>query len=159
MAIDLFLAIEDIIGESTDRDHPGEIEVLAYSLGFSNTGDAVQPGAGRARAQRQNLSVTVYHSKASLPLFLAVATGRMLPEATLTARRAGATPFEFLTIKLEQVLVTSDSIGVSGGEDRPTENYSFDYARITFTYVERSPSGVLLPPINAGFDFATNTPI
>ena len=160
MAIDMFIKIGNIDGESTDPAHPGEIDVLAYSLGFSNSGDVRSPaGNGVGKASAQDLSITVYNSKASLQLFTAVATGKVFKEATLTLRRAGATPIEFLKIRLENVLISSDSTGGSGGEDRPTENYSLNYARIIFAYTGQDPTGVELPAIKAGFDFALNKKI
>ena len=80
-------------------------------------------------------------------------TGKIFAAATLTVRRAGANPIEFLKIRMEEVLVTSDSSGGSGGEDRLTENYSLNYARIIFTYTGQDASGAPLQPIKAGFDF------
>ena len=37
MAFDAFLKIEGIDGESADKTHPGEIEVVSFSWGVSNT--------------------------------------------------------------------------------------------------------------------------
>jgi type VI secretion system secreted protein Hcp len=160
MAVDMFLKIGGIDGESVDAAHPGEIEVLAYSLGFTNSGDVrTGGGAGSGKASAQDLSFTTFTSKASLPLFTAVVTGKIFANAVLTLRKAGATPLEFLKIRLENVLVTSDSSGGSGGEDRPTENYSLNYGRIIFTYTGQDPTGAALPSIKAGFDFITNTKI
>lgn len=154
MAIDMFMKIGQIEGESRDAAHAGEMDVLAYSLGFSNSGTThVGGGAGAGKANAQDLSFTTYVSKASLPLFTAVCTGKIFPAATLTLRRAGANPIEFLKIRMEDVLVSSDSSGGSGGEDRLTENYSLNYARIIFTYTGQDASGVPLQPIKAGFDF------
>ena len=156
----MFMKIGQIEGESKDAAHPGEMDVLAYSLGFSNSGTThVGTGAGTGKANAQDLSVTTYVSKASLPLVTAVCIGKIFPAATLTIRKAGANPIEFLKIRMEEVLVTSDSSGGSGGEDRLTENYSLNYARIIFTYTGQDPSGVALPPIKAGFDFVNNVKI
>ena len=162
MAIDMFLKVGGIDGESIDAAHVGEIDVLAYSLGFSNSGDVragTGGGAGAGKASANDLAVSVYFSKASLPLFSAVVTGKIFANATLTLRKGGANPFEFLKIRLENVLVNSDSMGGSGGEDRLTENYTLNYARIIFTYTGQDPTGAALPPIRAGFDFSTNTKI
>lgn len=160
MAIDMFLKIGTIKGESVDAAHPGEIEVLAYSLGFSNSGDLRSAGGvGVGKANAQDLSLTVYNSKASLPLFTAVVTGMTIPTAVLTLRRAGATPIEFLKIRLDNVLVTSDSMGGSGGEDRLTENYTLNYSKITFTYTGQDATGKALTPIKAGFDFVLNAKV
>ena len=40
MAFDAFLKIEGIEGESTDKTHPGEIEIESFSWGVANTGTA-----------------------------------------------------------------------------------------------------------------------
>jgi type VI secretion system secreted protein Hcp len=161
MAIEMFLKIGTIKGESVDAGHPGEIDVLAYSLGFSNSGDLRTPGGtGAGKANAQDLSLTVYNSKASLPLFTALVTGTTIPTALLTLRRPGATPIAFMKIKLDNVLVSSDSMGGSSGEDRPTENYTLNYSKITFTYTGQDAStGKPLTPISAGFDFLTQTKV
>ena len=156
----MFMKIGQIEGESKDAAHAGEMDVLAYSLGFSNSGTTHSgTGAGTGKVNAQDLSFTTYVSKASLPLFTAVCNGKIFPAATLTVRRAGANPIEFLKIRMEDVLVTSDSSGGSGGEDRLTENYSLNYARIIFTYTGQDASGVPLQPIKAGFDFVNNVKI
>ena len=157
MPIDMFIKIDTIEGESNDERHAGEIDVLAYSLGFSNSGDSrMLGGAGGGKVNAQDLSIVVYHSKASLALFAAVASGEHIPAATLTVRRGGETPIDFLTITLENVLVTSDSMSCSAGEDRLTENYTLNYSKITFTYTGQDATGMALPPVAAGFDFAAN---
>ena len=38
MAVDMFLKIGDIKGESADDKHAGEIDVLAWSWGMSQSG-------------------------------------------------------------------------------------------------------------------------
>ena len=44
MAVDMFLKIGDILGESVDKTHKDEIDVLAWSWGASNTGSALKTG-------------------------------------------------------------------------------------------------------------------
>ena len=53
MAVDIFLKLGDIKGESTDDKHKNEIEVLSFSWGIANTEQAELtgppvPGARRA---------------------------------------------------------------------------------------------------------------
>ena len=38
MAMDMFIKIGDVAGESTDKKHPADIDVLAWSWGLSNSG-------------------------------------------------------------------------------------------------------------------------
>lgn len=148
MAIDMFLKFEGakpaITGESIDAGHPNEIEVLAYSWGVSN--------AGTGRSSPQDLSFTTYYSKASILLFQACCVGSVVPSATLTLRKAGAKPLEYLKIKLDNVVVSSDSLGGSGGEDRMTENFTLHFEKINFTYTMVKPDGKTAETVG-GFDF------
>ena len=48
-AVQMFLDIAGIPGESTDKDHKDWIEVLSYSLGVANP---ASPGGGAAAAMR-----------------------------------------------------------------------------------------------------------
>jgi type VI secretion system secreted protein Hcp len=155
--IDMFLKVDGIEGESTDKAHKGEIDVLAYSLGFSNSGTTHSvPAASAGKVNAQDLSVTVYYSKASPRLFTAVCSGKHIPTVTLTLRKQGTTPYEFLVIELTEVLVSSDSMGGSGGEDRLTENFSFNYAKINFVYSGLKPSGKPEKLGEASWNFAEN---
>ena len=45
----MFLKLGDLQGGSQDRRHPGEIEVLAWSWGASNSGLAEETTTGKAR--------------------------------------------------------------------------------------------------------------
>src|SRR6478736_7780020 len=112
MAFDAFLKIEGIQGESTDKAHKDEIEVFSFSWGTANTGTgSVGGGGGAGKASFQDLHFTMPISKAAPNLMLACATGKHIPEATLTCRKAGGSQVEFLKIKLADILVSSFSNG------------------------------------------------
>ena len=68
MAMDMFIKIDSIKGESVDKTHKGEIDVLAWSWGVSNSGSAhVGGGAGAGKANVQDLSFTKYIDKSTPP--------------------------------------------------------------------------------------------
>jgi len=122
MAIDMFLKIGNINGESLDATHKSWVDVLAWSWGISNSGSThVGGGAGAGQANFQDLSYTSYLDASTAPLMKAVATGQHLKSAFLNVRRAGSAPTEFLKITMTEVLVTSLSTGGSGGEERHPE--------------------------------------
>ena len=55
MAVDMFLKIDDIKGESKDSKHKGEIDVLSWSWGMSpdrHDAHGGGGGAGKANVQR-----------------------------------------------------------------------------------------------------------
>jgi type VI secretion system secreted protein Hcp len=142
MAVDMFIKIGDLKGESRDKTHAGEIDVLAWSWGVSNSGSAhTGGGAGAGKANVQDLSFTKYIDKSSPSLQLACCKGSHYTDATLVVRKAGGKPLEYLKITMTEVLISSVSTGGSGGEDRLTENVSLNFAKVKVDYVEQKPDG------------------
>ena len=143
MAVDMFLDIEgEIGGEAQDAAHKGEIDVLAWSWGLSQSGSFhVGGGGGAGKANFQDLSVTKWVDKASATLALYCANGDHFNSAKLTVRKAGKTPLEYLIVEMKKVMVTSVSTGGSGGEDRLTENISLNFAEVKVSYKEQKPDG------------------
>src|SRR5262245_18296029 len=146
MAFDAFLKLSTganpdqivIEGESTDKSHPNEIEILSFSWGVTQTGSAGGgSGGGAGRAVLQDFHFTAGTSKASPNLMLACATGRHIPLATLTCRKAGGTgQFEFMNIQLSDVLISSYDLGGSaeGQDPVPTDQFSLSFVKIDFLY-------------------------
>lgn len=142
MAVDMFLKLEGITGEAKDSVHAGEIDILAWSWGASNSGTShMGGGAGAGKVNVQDISVTKYVDLASAALLLHCCNGGHIAEATLTVRKAGTNPLEYIVIKMEQVLVCAYSTGGSGGEDRLTENVTLNFAKVAFDYLEQKPDG------------------
>src|SRR6056297_2126121 len=142
MAVDMFLKLEGIDGESQDNKHKGEIDVLAWSWGMSQSGTFhVGQGGGGGKANFQDLSVTKWVDLASPLLQLYTANGDHFPTATLTVRNAGKTPLEYIVMKMKKVMITSVSTGGSGGEDRLTENISLNFAEVAYAYTEQKDDG------------------
>ena len=157
MAMDMFIKIGDLKGESKDKVHAGEIDVLAWSWGISNSGSAqVGGGAGAGKCNVQDLSFTKYLDKASPDLMLACCNGKHFPKATLVVRKAGENPLEYLMITLEELLVTSVSTGGSGGEDRLTENVTLNFAQVKVNYKEQTPTGGVGDKPEMGWNVAEN---
>jgi type VI secretion system secreted protein Hcp len=146
MAFDAFLKIEGIDGESTDKAHPGEIEIESFSWGVTNQGNASSGGGGGGgKAVVQDFHFTMPLSKASPALMLACATGRHFQSATLTCRKAGGTQAgEFLKVELSDVLVSSYSTGehlidtqyslIGGDDNLPTDQASLNFVKIDFLF-------------------------
>ncbi len=160
MAVDMFLKLGDIKGEAKDKTHKDEIDVLAWSWGASNAGSFHTGGGGGAgKVNVQDLSFTKYIDLASTELFLATCNGKHFPEATLVVRKAGETPLEYLTITMNDVLITSYSTGGSGGEDRLTENVTLNFAKVKLTYKEQAPKGAQSKAPSVGWNIQENVPL
>jgi type VI secretion system secreted protein Hcp len=136
MPFDAFLKIEGIDGESADKSHPNEIEIYSFHWGVTNTGTTGGGGGGAGKAVLQDFHFGMATSKASPSLMLACATGRHTPAATLTVRRG---TFEFLKIKLIDVLVSEYDLGGDNSEastnrDTPLDALSLNFVKIDFLY-------------------------
>jgi type VI secretion system secreted protein Hcp len=109
MAINTFLKSDSIPGESSNRDHKGEIDVLSWSWGVQNQqGTLTSPGGGTGRGKAVPAEFRFVHAydKASPLLAKAVASGTHLPQVVVSVRKSGAGQADFLVITLKEVFVT-----------------------------------------------------
>ena len=143
MAVDFFLKLTEIPGESTDAKHKDELIIESFSWGLFN------PPEDRASVQDFNFTHMI--DKSSPVLMLSCATGKHIDEAVLTARKAGEKPLEFLIIKLEEVLVTSFQPGGSASDIMPSESFSLSFGQITFEYTQQRPDGSKGETVSRGF--------
>ena len=160
MAVDMFMQIGTIKGESTDKTHKEKIDVLAWSWGMSNSGTTHQGmGGGAGKANVQDLSFTKYVDAASHALMGAVTTGEHFDKAHLIVRKAGGkgVAIEYIKIDMDEVLITSVSTGGSGGEDRLTENVTLNFAKVVFLYTPQTPTGGAGTPLPMTYDIAANS--
>jgi len=154
-AVDYFLKIDGVEGESTDDKHKGEIEIDSFSWGVSNPG-SMAAGGGTGKATFQDMHFTMHVSKASPKLMQAAATGEHLKTVDLTVRKAGGTQMEYYTIHLEDILVSSYSSSGSSGEV-PMESISLNYQKIEFQYIPQNADGTVAGAVKASWNLATNT--
>lgn len=155
-AVDMFLKLNGIEGESNDSVHTKEIDVLAWSWGGSAPASISGTQLVAGAAQNTDLAITKYVDKATPSLMLRMVTGNVISDATLTVRKAGTTPVEYIKIVLTNVLVTSLSTGSSGGEDRLTENVTFFFGKVAFTYTPTDSKGGAGTPITTTWDVGAN---
>jgi type VI secretion system secreted protein Hcp len=157
MAVDMFVKIGDIKGESRDDKHKGEIDVLAWSWGMNQTGSGhVGGGAGTGKVQVSDLSLTKYIDVATPDLMLACCNGKHYPEAKLTVRKAGENPLEYVVITMQDVIITGVQTGGSGGEDKLTENVTLNFAKVKVDYTEQTSTGSKGATPKMGWDIEAN---
>ncbi|HEY0546752.1 MAG TPA: type VI secretion system tube protein Hcp [Pyrinomonadaceae bacterium] len=157
-AVDYFLKITGVEGESQDHAHKGEIQLESFSWGAHQSGTmAFGGGGGAGKVQMNDFHFVMRNCKASPKLFLACATGEHYKEATLTARKAGKQQQEFLKVKMTDLLVSSYQTGGAGtGGDLPMDQISLNFAKIEIEYKEQKPDGSLGGAVKAGYDQKQN---
>jgi type VI secretion system secreted protein Hcp len=144
-AIDIFVKLGDIKGESTDSKHKDEIDILSWSWGvvgpIRNSAKQPQQPVGPGQpACAQDISIVKSVDRASPVLFAKAAAGVPIPTATFSVRKSGEDPQDFLVITLSDVLVTSVSQGGAAGGG-PTESVSFGFSSAKVSYKPQSDTG------------------
>jgi type VI secretion system secreted protein Hcp len=157
-AVDYFLKIDGIEGESQDGKHKGEIDVLSWSWGETQTGTHAGGGGGGAgKVVMQDFHFVMNVNKATPKLILACASGEHIPKAVLTCRKAGKEQQEFLKYTFSDLLVSSYQPGGSGsGDIVPTEQVSVNYAKMEVEYKEQKTDGSLGGAVKSGWDLKKN---
>jgi type VI secretion system secreted protein Hcp len=154
MAVDYFLLISGVEGESTDAKHKGWIDVESWSWGEVQSGSSGSgSGAGAAKVAFQDLHFVSKVSKASPALFLACASGEHFKQAKLAGRKAGKGQQEFLTWTFSDVRVSSYQTGGAEASDTALDQISLKVSKAQITY------SAVTPPITAGWDSKTNTKV
>lgn len=160
MATQMFLKIDGVEGESKDNTHAKEIDVLSWNWGMAQSATShIGGGGGAGKVNMQDLSVTKYNDKASAKLMQACASGQHFSKATLTVRKAGDQPLEYLVMELSHVMISSISTGLSEEEDRQTENVTLGFATVKTSYTPQDVHGQPENEVEFGWDSEANVPL
>lgn len=156
-AVDYFLKVDGIDGESTDDKHKNEIDLESWSWGETNAGTSRAGGGGGAgKVVMQDFHFVMKVNKATPKLMLACATGQHIKEAKLVCRKAGGDQQEYMSIKFSDLLVSSYQTGGSQGEVIPVDQIGFNFSKIEFEYKPQKADGSLDAPIKTGYDLKLN---
>jgi len=154
-----FLKVDGILGESEVPGYEDHIDVVSFKLGVEQKGVSdFGGGAGAGKSTFHPVRVFKYVDKASPALFLACATGKHIKSVVLKARKPGDPPHEYLTIKLEDVLISgvNHESADQDGSNILLESVSLNFAKIEITYIPRNDDGSPGAPIKVAFDLKRN---
>ena len=110
MAVDMYLNIDGVKGETTDDKHKDWIEVVSYNHGMAMPVSSTKSSAGGAssgRTQHGDFVIAKYIDLASPKLYEAVSSGKHFGKATFEMCRAGGSQLPFLTITMEDVMISN----------------------------------------------------
>jgi type VI secretion system secreted protein Hcp len=143
-AMDYFLKIDGVEGESLDKAHRDEIDVLSWSWGTSRSGGST---VFDPFSWEQGLDSSF------VPLFLGLANGTTFDSALLSVRREGTTQ-DFFKMLLQDAKVVS--LSSQAGDAGIAVNAALSYVAITMTYLPQDAKGGLGSPIVGSFNIANN---
>jgi type VI secretion system secreted protein Hcp len=160
MAVDYFLKIDGIPGESSDSKHKGEIDIESFSWSEEASASAGGGGGGGAgKVTMREFQFVARTSKASPKLFLACADGHHIKSAVLTGRRAAKDSFEFLRVSFTDVLVAGYALAGSPQSEPAVDQISLNFATIALQYKTQRPDGSVGQTVRAGWDLKANKKI
>lgn len=163
MAIDAYLQIDGIKGESSDSAHQGWIECQSVNWSLSQPKSATASTAGGHTAARAELSDIGFHKIADLAspiLAQHCAMGKTIPKAKFEFLRADGDgkPVKYYEVELENVLVAHVAQGVNGG-DVMGESIGLKFSRVKWRYTQQRIGGGTGGNTLGGWDCAANRPV
>ncbi len=144
MAANYFLKFEpEVKGESKQSGFEGQIEILSFSWGVTQSGGFSYAGGGSsAKSNLQDLSLSFRQCSASPKLMQHCASGKHLDKATLTCLKAGGDSAEkYQEVVMTDVIISSYQTGGSG-DDMPIESMSLNFAKVEQEYFAQDDKGI-----------------
>jgi type VI secretion system secreted protein Hcp len=145
---DMFLYVKGaktgvIKGESQDKQHQGEIDVISWTWGMQQKVNH----AGMITAQKSTVSELKIVKKvdsASTALMAALKTNEPLQKVLLTLRKSGPGKVEYLKLTIEQGRVTALTLegGDPSGGAVVLERVNISFNKITVDYVPQGNDGL-----------------
>ena len=159
MAVEMFLDIDGVPGESQADKFKDKIDIFSYSLGASNpTSVSTGSGSGAGKVSISSMSIQKIVDKSTDKLFLACCQGKHFTKGKLTVREAGGdSPVEYLVMDFTQLFVDSISWGGATGGEKPSESVSFSFATFKLLYKEQTGTGSGTAAGEVGWDLQKNT--
>ena len=155
MSTDFHIKFDGVEGESTHKDHKGEIEVLSWSWHITQLSSAASGGgSGRGKATAGEFHLTHAYDKSSPVLAKHCVAGKHFKDAKLTARKAGEGQKDFLVITMKEVFISNVAPAGGGGGD-VVESVSCSFKDIEFAYKPQDDKGGLGGEVKFGWNTAT----
>jgi len=139
-AVDMFLKIEGIDGESTATAHKGWIEVLSWNWGVSQTASVGAGGGGSVGRLVGHVTVVKRMDKATPLLFKRCSDGTVLALVTVELARGGG-GLTYMKYEMKEVIVNSISHGDVDDDGVPDEEIKLEFTGVKLTYTQLDASG------------------
>ncbi len=141
MAIDVFLNLAGITGETRDQAFKGATELRSATWGFTLPGTSM---GQYGKPDPDEIVVLKAVDSTSPTLLQALNTTTPIKSGRISIRRAGtttSTPNPFLIIDLADVVVRRITAETVSAEDVPAEQVTLEFRQATWTYRRQNPDG------------------
>lgn len=163
MAVDAYLQIEGIKGESSDSKHKDWIEI--FNVGWNvhqprSSSVSTAGGHTNGKAELSDLTFKKLADIASPILQQTCAMGKTIPKVKLEFMRADGNgePIKYYTVELENVMISTVSPSTGDG-GLITERVSLAFSKMKWTYTQQKISGGSSGNTSGGWDSAANKPV
>lgn len=151
-AIDYFMQIDGIDGDSASRGHEKWVDVDTFSWGVTNSTPVGGGGGGSGKGKTTfaPFGWTQHLDSSTVPLFLEVAGGTHTPNVIFEAEMAGRSQYVFFRMAFENVQFTA--LNISGDPSSVQVDGKLVYDKITMTYWPQKKDGSRGDPIVGAWD-------
>ena len=160
MAIDVYLSIDGIKGESADHAHQGWIEVTSAQWGVIQPRSATASTGGGHTAERcehKSIALTKVADLSSPILMQTCSAEKTIPKARLEFMRADSDgkPVKYYEVELENVPIGSITQAVHEG-GLMHDQIGLKFSKVKWKYTQQKISGGAGGNTAGGWDLATN---
>jgi type VI secretion system secreted protein Hcp len=146
MAVNYFLKLAGIEGESADEAYKNQVQIRDWSWAanqetlVATEKTKMNAGLAAGKVDPGDFALTTYCDKATPKFFKSICTGQHIEGGTLTAIKAGD-PKPYFKMDFKELFVTN--LSLLGADENPTVSLSFSYAEIAMEYSAQDGKGLL----------------
>lgn len=158
MALDAYLQIDGIKGESADSAHQAWIELTSAHLGVVQPrSSTVSTGGGHTSGHSEHRTLTFSkHVDIASPILMQhCSTGKTIPKAKLEFMRADGEgkPVKYYVVELENVMVSHMDQGMRDG-DVLHDEVGLCFSKVKWSYTQQKIGGGASGCTAGGWDLA-----
>jgi len=155
MATNMYLKVDKIPGQTKTKGFEGQIEVLSYSNGVtqSTTSNPSNQHRTTGSPNIHDLSISKYQDISSAPLLQSCLAGEDLKTAVLTVGRMDDKVMKAAwVITMENVIISSVAFGCSSGEEIGREEVTLNFTASKWEFMQQNADGTLKGKNAASWD-------
>ena len=134
----MFLKVQGVTGDASDADHKGEIDIVTWSWGMESSRQAIT-GSAKGHVTIDELHIVKRVDQSSPTLMSYLRTNKVVPQVSLSVRKAGDTPLEYFRIELTNARITALKTESSG--DELMEHLEIGFSKVKVIYTPQGKTG------------------